>query len=101
MFILSINGGVEMVSKQCHWFNAIRGLTIPKGSETLEELKEKLILRGQKFESMCNAKTEDRFRRYGGPVMKEGEIEMLGEGGGDVRNYTMRFILFTDPGFSL
>jgi hypothetical protein len=33
---------------------------------------------------MCNAKTEDRFRRYGGPVMKEGEIEMLGEGGGDV-----------------
>jgi hypothetical protein len=52
----------------------------------LEELKEKLIIRGQKFEQMCNAKTEDRFRRYGGPVMKEGEIEMLGEGGGDVRS---------------
>jgi hypothetical protein len=51
----------------------------------VEELKEKLIVRGQKFEQMCNAKTEDRFRRYGGPVMKEGEIEMLGEGGGDVR----------------
>jgi hypothetical protein len=60
----------------------------------LEELKEKLIVRGQKFEQMCNAKTEDRFRRYGGPVMKEGEIEMLGEGGGDVRfpNYRQKFL---------
>ena len=56
------------------------------GSETLEELKEKLVLRGQKFERMCNAKTEDRFRRYGGPVMNEGEIEMQGEGGGDIRS---------------
>jgi len=60
----------------------------------LEELKEKLIARGQKFEQMCNAKTEDRFRRYGGPVMKEGEIEMLGEGGGDVRSrdYRQKFL---------
>ena len=60
----------------------------------MDELKEKLIIRGQKFEQMCNAKTEDRFRRYGGPVMKEGEIEMLGEGGGDVRspNYRRKFL---------
>ena len=44
-----------------------------------EDLKENLIQRGRKFADLCGLKVENRFRRYHGPVIREGRVEMVTE----------------------
>lgn len=47
----------------------------PIGSEDLTNL----IRRGRKFTDLCDLKVEKRFRRYKGPVIREGRVEMITE----------------------